>query len=863
MGQGSSFPRDEPEIVQAEVMLRSQSNLPASNSQAWGKLSAETKGLTYHHLAHHSVDVAFVFHELLSHPLFLKRAETALGRELSEPEIECLAALVFLHDIGKLAPAFQAKGWPEGHGVTPLGHLTCGWLWCLRETGRENVLAGALRHMGDWPQMWDWFKILFAHHGRPVPMPNDSDHNHAFRSVPNYDWEAEEAKMGAALEAWFPAIRDHAPPAPGSRFAHFICGLIALADWIGSDQRGFAFQPNFDMGYDRIARERARRRVEEIGLAAGSHALAGAEIWPLLAPDYPTPRPAQAAVGSLDPGERLVILESETGSGKTEAALWRFAALFAAGEVDALYFAVPTRAAARQLHGRVTEASRRLFTPAPEPVLAIPGQRVAGDATGIPLPGFETRWDDDAPNPARWAAEHATRFAAARIAVGTVDQVMLAGLQVKHAHLRGAALSRALIVIDEVHASDAYMTHIQQSLARAHLDLGGHVMLMSATLGAVARSSWRGEALPSLPEAARQPYPAVWTGRGCKAVGDTGAGKEVGLSILAGWSGEDAAELAVAAARGGARVLVIRNTVDRARETWVAVAERAPELLLSVNGVPTLHHSRFAAEDRAALDRAVETALGRDSPGGGRIVIGTQTLEQSLDIDADFLITDLCPMDVLLQRIGRLHRHVRERPGGFASARAEILAPPDGLDPLIRNPENGLGAKDWGEGLSGVYVDVPGLAATLEQIKARPVWRIPEMNRALVEAATHPEALDRVAQEHGWQDYRQRVSGKFLAEMRAAGIVTLDRDAPLPDSFPTDERIATRLGEQGAVLTLPEGTLGPFGGEIRTLTLPPHWSRGLVGDEAVAVTGQASLSMTVSDMSFVYDSRGLTKEGGT
>ncbi len=779
---------------------------------------------------------------------------------MDEVEAECLAALVFLHDIGKLAPVFQAKGWPEGHGLRPLGHLTCGWLWMMRETRRENVLAGALQYMRGWRGMRDWFRILFAHHGRPVPEPNSSDHSHVFRPVPGYDWEAEEAKMGTALEAWFPAIRDHAPPAPAPRFAHFICGLIALADWIGSDERTFAFQPDFDPGYDRIARERARRRVEEIGLAAGSLALAGAEIWPLLAPDYPTPRPAQAAIGGLDPGERLVILESETGSGKTEAALWRFAALFVAGEVDALYFAVPTRAAARQLHGRVTEAARRLFSPSPEPVLAIPGQRVAGDATGIPLPGFETRWDDDDPNPARWAAEHATRFAAARIAVGTVDQMMLAGLQVKHAHLRGAALSRALIVIDEVHASDAYMTHIQQRLARAHLDLGGHVMLMSATLGAVARSSWRGEALPSLPEAARQPYPAVWTSRGCEPVGDAGAGKEVGLSIHAGWGGEDAAELALAAAREGARVLVIRNTVDRARETWAAVMEQAPELLLSVNGVPTLHHSRFAAEDRAALDRAVEAALGRDSPGEGRIVIGTQTLEQSLDIDADFLVTDLCPMDVLLQRIGRLHRHGRTRPDGFASARAVILTPPDGLDPLIQKPENGLGARDWGDGLSGVYVDLPGLAATLEQIEAQPVWRIPEMNRELVEAATHPEALDRVAQDRGWQDYRQSVTGKFLAEMRAAGIVTLDRDAPLPESFPTDERIATRLGEQGAILALPEGTIGPFGGEIRSLTLPPHWSRGLSGDEEMAVTAQAPLSMTVSDMAFVYDSGGVMKE---
>ncbi len=832
------------------------------HGEAWGKLPRDGERPCFHHLAHHSADVAFVFRALLRQPHFRRCAESALGAPLPDAQIDCLAALVFLHDIGKLAPVFQAKGWPDRHGLQPRGHLTCGWLWLLCQTMDRMPLDGALAHMRGWPGAREWFRIVFAHHGKPLKEPPDTELRDAFRAVPVYDWQAQEALMGRALQAWFPAIRQHVPPPPTPRFAHFICGIVALADWVGSDQRGFGFVGAFDMQYDALARDRAERWLREIGLAAGGHKLRGPDIWTLLAPEHPAPRPAQAVVGGLDLGERLVILEAETGAGKTEAALWRYAALQNAGAVDALYFAVPTRAAARQLHTRVTKAAWRLFDPAPEPVLAIPGQRVAGEATGTSLPDFETRWDDDEPRPTRWAAEHATRFLAARMAVGTVDQVMMAGLTVKHAHLRGSALSRALLVIDEVHASDAYMTKVQCSLARAHLDLGGHVMLMSATLGAAARSKWRSEDLPSLEAAMAQPYPAVWTATGCLPVTETGTGtgKEVFIGAQPGWSGPDAALAALAAARAGARVLVIRNTVDRARETWAAVAEEAPGLLLSVNGVPTLHHSRFAAEDRALLDRAVEDALGREGRGGGCIVIGTQTLEQSLDIDADYLITDLCPMDVLLQRIGRLHRHARLRPSGFEAAKVLVLTPPDGLQPLLRHPENGLGAGDWGASLSGVYVDVPGLAATLEQIEARPLWRIPAMNRALVEAATHPEALDRLAAARGWEDFRLRVTGKALAEMNAAGLVLLDRDTDLPEQFPDDELIRTRLGDAGVRLRLPDGVTGPFGTPICTLTLPPHWSHGLTGEEQTEVTARPSLIVTVSDRSFSYDASGLTRE---
>ncbi|MCX8499412.1 MAG: CRISPR-associated helicase Cas3' [Caulobacteraceae bacterium] len=823
---------------------------------AWGKSAQENK----HHLAHHCADVAAVMVALLSRSTYRRRAEAACGHPLTDAQIACLAALAFLHDIGKLAPGFQAKGRPEIANVEHRGHLEAGWLWT--RSNRQGALAGAITYLANFPKIDLWLTVIFAHHGRPTACPTAGLVASAYFLHPSYDWEAEETVIGQALVAWFPEIRSHIPPDPTPVFSHFFAGLLTLADWIGSDRDAFPFEPDFYTDYWLTARRQANERIAALGLTAAGLYLKGEPSWGLVSA-HPAPRAAQSAAANIPSTERLLLLEAETGSGKTEAALWRFAALVAAGEVDALYFAVPTRAAARQLFRRVNETMQRMFVNPPEAVLAIPGQAMAGEAALQKLPDFSVLWDDQQRRPARWAAEHSARFLAARIAVGTVDQITLGALQVKFAHLRGATLSRSLLVIDEVHASDAYMTEVQHAMVSDHLRLGGHVILMSATLGAKARRKWLGQADASFEADIAVPYPAVWTRRGPAAIPtDENARKDVHVGVARGWSGAEAAALARRSAEKDARVLVIRNTVDMAQATFLACRDAAPNLLLDVDGTPTLHHGRFAAEDRARLDRAVERCIGKDSPLGGRIVIGSQTLEQSLDLCADLLITDLCPMDVLLQRIGRLHRHRRARPAGFEAARVIVLTPKGGLDPLTRRPENGLGANPDGPSFGGIYVDVPGLAATLAEIETRPLWQIPAMNRGLVEAATHPEAVDRAASANGWQDYHQRVVGRSLAHARAAGLVLLDREKPIA-MFPTEDAIRTRLGEEGVVLTLPTGTIGAFGQPIRTLALPAHWSRGLSGDEVSTVIAGMPLNIELGGLSMTYGPEGLTREGST
>lgn len=213
--------------------------------------------------------------------------------------------------------------------------------------------------------------------------------------------------MDETLRRWFgDAFGPRDEPLPAEpRFHHLVAGLVALADWIASDRQFFEFSAPFDAGYDTTAHGRARTALAAIGFDPS--ALLGRPVPGFSqVTEHTTPRPMQDAVAAAAADARLLILEAETGSGKTEAALWRFMHLLAAGAVSGMYFAVPTRAAARQLHGRIAAALRRAYgTEAPEAVLAIPGMVRAGDASGRALPDWCVLWDDHpGPAPARWAA---------------------------------------------------------------------------------------------------------------------------------------------------------------------------------------------------------------------------------------------------------------------------------------------------------------------------------------------------------------------------------------------------------------------------------------------------------------------------
>lgn len=874
--------------------------MPAGRpDEFWGKLRRSPAGdvEAWHPLVDHCADVAACCEALLDRSIVRSRIARLGGLDdLSQVQVQRLAYLAALHDVGKFNLGFCRRADPSP--CERVGHV--GELLAILSgvaTPERSAILGALE-FGDI-EAWGAFRLAvaaFAHHGTPVDLrsPPTRPRPALWRKDATLDPIAGIAGLVRAARTWFPDAGQEAAPFPDSpALQHAFAGLVTLADWVGSDETVFTFSNRPDEDRMPWARARARAAVARLWLepsAARRQLGPAAPAFELIFPGK-APRAAQQKVLELPAhrGGSLVVLEAETGSGKTEAALARFFALFARREVDGLYFALPTRTAAKQIQARVAEALAAAFPDAsvrPPVVLAVPGYhriddvdgRVAVDE-GPRLASFRVLWPDDAGEEQRWrgwAAERPKRFLAGTIVVGTIDQVLLSALGTSHAHLRAVSLLRHLLVVDEVHASDTYMNRLLEEVLDRHLGAGGHALLMSATLGAAARDRFTragvdGEAT-SLDEAERVPYPSLTL---CDAqrrrwrvepVRGEGNPRTVGVE-LSPIAGDPAAIItrAVAAARAGARVLVLRNTVRDAVATQVALdaVTDAHGLQFRCGDVAAPHHARFAAEDRERLDRAIEQAFGKcAATGRGQVAVATQTVQQSLDLDADLLLTDLCPMDVLLQRLGRLHRHARaSRPPGLETPRVIVLTPSGrDLTPAIQ----ANGAARGLHGYGSVYADMRILEATWRLLERHRELVIPAMSRELVERSTHPRALAAVvpADSDRWGAHVRHLTGSRMAQTACAVTNVFRWDQPFGDSAfsrELDALAVTRLGAADRIARFPAPVAGPFGGTIAGVTLPAWSCKGApedaeAADVAVSVQG---IRFTFGGRGFVYDRLGL------
>ncbi len=867
---------------------------------AWGKIDQFGRR---HPLTAHMMDVATCFATIADIKSVRRALEEVAGHPLTQLTIDRLSALAFLHDIGKANAGFQAKQWNRGEQSTPAG-----WPPAAGHTSEamfifaDEILANALplESMSEWgDSCLNLWRASISHHGRPVESPTDSSLKYIWRPVIQdgqviYDPYQTLAEIGQSVRNWFSSAFVHGEPLPENpEFAHLFAGLVQFADWLGSDT---TFFPYAEQGEDRnhTAWQRAKDAVAHIGVDVETWRRACSSL-----PDFgkvfgvKSPRPIQAKMAKRDLGS-LLILESETGSGKTEAALWRFAQLFQTGQVDSLYFALPTRVAATQLYSRTLQFAKNLWAESPQGpplvVRALAGYECAdGYEVAQKLPSFEVLWadkPDDQKAHTRWAAESSKRFLAAPLAVGTIDQALLGALQVRHAHMRHSLLARSLLVVDEVHASDSYMAALLAHLLKAHTNAGGHALLLSATLGSSARHRYQrlvssNVPMPTLEQAIALPYPAITDGAGIERLSDSGRSKRIYWKVKDCIDNADViAELAIHAAKLGAKVLVIRNTVPTALTTFRAIEVMAQQYglqkaLFNLYGIATVHHSRYSREDRPKLDAAVEHQIGKEraKPAEACIVVGTQTLEQSLDIDADLLITDLCPMDVLLQRVGRLHRHDRpleERPEEYRRAQAIVLVPSGySLAGCLQRSRHGLGRFNNG---GGIYVDLRILEATKRLIRGSDSHLVPQDNRELVERATHPDALANLARELGpdWVTHGQNIDGELQAKR---GIVAIHR-LPFDKHFEDDEgntlvfldaeqKVSSRLGASDYLVTFDPPQPGPFGNAIRHLPVRHHmWPRGVSPDtppKVQAVGIEDGFTFTLATAPYRYSRLGLER----
>lgn len=740
----------------------------------WAKYDARTGN--WHPLIAHSADVAAVLARLLANdsPLASRLARLC-GRDRLDPEVRAaLIYLAVLHDLGKANHGFQEKILPEGANRRwPAdGHVKVVIESIQVSPALQTLIGDILKPLAGHPlDTIGLFMAALCHHGRP------------------YDLEETPAPLA---RIWDPAARPGwDPPAmirrlihhglrwsgldqlPGPvevpltpEFSHLLAGIITLADWVGSTKSIFGFAPEADDdpdGYWSLAEERARLACARIGLVPETRVVVrpGTELLDQLFPNVfnsnePTPLQRRVAEMPLPkPGSRILI-ESETGSGKTEAVLTLYARLRAAGLVAGLVFALPTRATATAMHERVLAALPAAYPIGPKPTvaLAMGGTHLRLETNeGVISEDPRTYEDREDRELQSWASSSAKKYFAAEIVVGTIDQVLLTGLLVRHSHLRLAMLNRHLLVVDELHSCDRYMAEILAKVVDFHTQAGGMAAFMSATLSALERRRYGGGAEPTLAEAISRPYPVLSI---CDAPGEEwrdealGYGSTVDRSRQISWSTSSEIKgltAAIEAAQAGACVCVLRNTVADARASIEKISELGGAALLwRPTGSPhrPAYHSRYTQPDRLALDAAVLASYGRGGRASGTILVATQVAEQSLDVDFDFMVTDLCPIDVLLQRIGRLHRHRRERPRGYETARIVVLAPEK---PLI---EYHRGDKMYGpHGWGSVYEDAGDLELTLRLIQS-PHYRtisIPTQNRELIEQVYHPEPREALASE--------------------------------------------------------------------------------------------------------------------
>ena len=679
----------------------------------WGKARPrDVAAPEWHPLSYHCLDVAAAGEALLDNrPQYLEALAAAARLDTDLARRWFLFALA-LHDIGKFADCFQRK-WqhllpctmahaPEddpGHGAVgrALWSCNCDLEIPLGAGGFRALLQNGHPRTAFARGFNVWLGAVFGHHGRPVSKPGNLGKLMSGKA-------ADDARRH--VEACAAIFKPGAPPTATSpddpdfrRSSWLVAGLSVIADWIGSNQDKDWFpylSPERSLdAYWPIAQERARRAILYAGLGSPPvtpsfglrHAIAASGV------EEPTPTPLQAWMGEqFHPnGQALVVMEDLTGSGKTEAALIGAHRLMQAGAAEGLYWALPTMATANSLYTRLSAAYRSLFADFSDASLVLAhGKRDFNNPfMKTILPGATSeeprgkKFDDETASAqcAAWIADDRRKAFLADVGVGTIDQALLGILPAKHQAIRIAALARRVLIIDEVHSYDAYTGTLLQRLLEFHAANGGSAVLLSATMTQALRRKLIaafGKGARWLPVRGGEPRAAAFpliTIASCAGLNEhplndrntasrRGTRRDLRVKRIAD---EGAARAILLASHRRREASVwIRNTVHDAISAYRALRAELGDKV-------ELFHARFALGDRMDREASALEAFGKQaSERRNRVLVASQVVEQALDLDFDTMVTDLAPIDLLIQRAGRLHRHDR---GTRTAPALHVLSP--------------------------------------------------------------------------------------------------------------------------------------------------------------------------------------------
>ncbi|SDQ52639.1 CRISPR-associated helicase/endonuclease Cas3 [Quadrisphaera sp. DSM 44207] len=642
-----------------------------------------------------------------------------------------LTWLAGVHDIGKATPAFAVQVEKQAPYLTAR----------MRAAGLDMppVLAdrALLRHdmagqlvLTRWLQASGWSRrvastyavIVGGHHGSPPERGHLQAAAERSSLIGRDAWVSVQDELLDHMTR-LTCVADRLPvwsqtplPYPAQVL---LSAAVIVADWLASNRDLFPY------GEHRSSLERAAAAWTDLDLPAQWHPEAPPEDDDHLFSDRfdlpagaslrPVQRAAVVAARNAEvPG--LLVIEDRMGVGKTEAALAAaevFAHRVGAGGV---FVALPTMATSDAMFSRVRRWVQRLPVEGPDAdltlFLAHGKAALNSEAQELWRTGGPAAVAPDEDSSGGGGHQRATAIAHAWLrgrkkgplssfVVGTIDQVLFAALRSRHLALRHLALVSKVVVIDEVHAVDVFMGSYLHRVLHWLGAYGVPTVVLSATLPAAQRRALvaaydRGRTVagrgPRVAEAAYDVldgdvgYPVITASTGgvpqVEVPRDGARTQRVRLQRLAD---DDESLLAVLteALAGGGCAAVVRNTVGRAQATYDLLRERLDcEVLLL--------HSRFIAVDRATRERELLQRLGppQTVAAAGRrrpervVVVGTQVIEQSLDVDLDLMVTDLAPVDLVLQRLGRLHRHERgqdqsERPASVRQPRCLVTGVSD------------------------------------------------------------------------------------------------------------------------------------------------------------------------------------------
>ncbi len=597
-----------------------------------------------------------------------------------------------VHDIGKLTPLFQSRISAFSHFSHISKFTTIPNVQKFTQANHtSHALAGEaiLLQYGCPPGI---ASIIGAHHG--VPISDDAEQN--ICDYPENYFASDESFWSNAYQRWidfsldisgFESI-DDIPTIPVS-YQLLISGLLIMADWIASNTSYFPLIPTDSYGSLSDYPKRAELAWHNAALSAPWHSMASFGINDDdfferfgFYPNITQREILDTVTESTSPG--IYIMEAPMGIGKTEAALASSEILAAHFGSGGIFFGMPTQSTSNGIFPRLEKWASSLS----DDEQALHSIRLAHSAAELNDDYRElftgcTELDTDNEKSLivhEWFSGR-KQVMLSEFVIGTIDQLLLSALKRKHVMLRHIGLAGKVVIIDECHAYDAYMSQYLDMILRWLGEYEVPVIILSATLPAKRRVELISAYLNTAHIQAIEPensldYPILtFTDKKTvhqKALSFDSSEKNVDLIKIT--QNEIVSHIHKVIDCGGCAGIIV-NTVKKAQSLAKELHEEFP------NNEVLLFHAQFTTTDRADKEKQILQRVGKASTADSRrglIIIGTQVLEQSLDIDFDLMISELCPMDLLLQRLGRLQRHIRTRPRQLQNAVCLVLDEPDG-----------------------------------------------------------------------------------------------------------------------------------------------------------------------------------------